>query len=154
MSFLDKLVPEKQNCQFALKFGTSTNSNLQNSVAPFSFSVLDGKHLFWTNLVQKFKIFSLNWNLVPRIIRICGIQRRSSLFYVLHLKHPFWENLVSKIKIVSLSRNLLLSLIRICRLQWCCSLFLFYIGNIYFGKLRRTKRDYCLCDITRVVTLK
>ena len=28
-----------QNCQFELKFGTSTNSNMQNSIVVFTFSV-------------------------------------------------------------------------------------------------------------------
>ena len=48
-----------QNCQFKLKFGTYTNSNMQNPLV-FLFSVLDGKHSFWANLVQKIKIVSLS----------------------------------------------------------------------------------------------
>ena len=50
---------KNQNCQFKLKFGTYNNSNMQNPVA-FLFSVLDGKHPFWANLVQKIKIVSLS----------------------------------------------------------------------------------------------
>ena len=35
-----------QSCQFQLKFGTKTNSNQQNSMVVFIFSVWDGKHFF------------------------------------------------------------------------------------------------------------
>ena len=41
MHFLGKLGPKNQNCQFKLKFGTKTNSNMQNSIAMFTFSVFD-----------------------------------------------------------------------------------------------------------------
>ena len=44
------------------------------------FSVLDRKYPFWRNLVQKIKIVSLSWNLVPRLIRICIIQHWCFLF--------------------------------------------------------------------------
>ena len=79
-SFLGKFGPKNQNCQFKLKFGTSTNSNMQNSVVVFTFSVLDQKQPFWVNLVQKMKIISSSWNLEPTLIRICRIQWRCSLF--------------------------------------------------------------------------
>ena len=59
-AFLDKLRAKNQNCQFKLKFGTPTNSNMQNAMALFTFSVLDRKHPFWANLVQKFKLVSLS----------------------------------------------------------------------------------------------
>ena len=58
--FLDKLSPKNQNCQFKLKFGTNTKLYLQNSMALFTFSVLDRKYYFWTNLVQKIKLFTLS----------------------------------------------------------------------------------------------
>ena len=35
--------PKNQNVKFKLKFGTYTNSNMQNSMALFTFSVLDMK---------------------------------------------------------------------------------------------------------------
>ena len=53
ISSLDKLGPKNQNYQFKLKFGTSTDLNIQNSMALFTLSVLDQKHAFWANLVQK-----------------------------------------------------------------------------------------------------
>ena len=39
--------------------------------------------LFWVNLVQKIKIISLSWNLVPILIRICRVQWWCWLFLVL-----------------------------------------------------------------------
>ena len=43
----DKFGQKNQNCQFKLKFGTSTNLNMQNLMALFTFPVLDGKHPFF-----------------------------------------------------------------------------------------------------------
>ena len=80
LTFWVKLSLKNQNCQFELKFGNKTNVNMQNKMALFTFSVLDGKHPFRGNLVQKIKIFSLSWNLVPRLIQICRIKWHCSLF--------------------------------------------------------------------------
>ena len=44
--FLGKFSPETQNYQFKLKFCTQTNSNMQNSMVMFIFSVFDWKYLF------------------------------------------------------------------------------------------------------------
>ena len=98
----------------------------------FTFSVLDWKHPFWANLVQKIKIVSLSWNLVPRIIRIRRIQWGCSFFFVLEGKHSFWANLVQQIKVVRLSLNSVPRLTLICRTQWWCSLFLFYTKTPFF----------------------
>ena len=130
--FLGKFGKKNQNCQLKLKFGTCTNSNVQNSVVMFTFSVFNWNYPFWANLVQKIKIVSLSWNLVPKLIRKYRIQWHCSFFFVLVRKHPFWANLVQKIKLVSLSWNLVPRLIRICRTQWCCSRFLFNIVNNLF----------------------
>ena len=59
-SLLGKFGQKNQNCQFKLKFGTETNSNMQNSMAPLIVSVLDWKHPFWANLVKKIKIICLS----------------------------------------------------------------------------------------------
>ena len=67
-------------CHFKLTLGTYINSNMQNSIVVFNFSVLKWKHLFWANLVQKIKLVNLNQNLVPILIRICGIQWWCLLF--------------------------------------------------------------------------
>ena len=65
---------EKKNCQFSLKFGTKNNSNMQNSMAMFTFSVFDQNYSFLANLVHKIKIFSLSWTLLARLIPVCKIQ--------------------------------------------------------------------------------
>ena len=140
-----KFGPKNQYCQFKLKFGSKTNSNMQNWMVMLTFSVFDRKHPFWVNLVEKSKIVSLSWNLVSRLIQIWRNQWWCSLFLFLSRKHPFWTNLVQKMKIVSLSWNMIFRLIWICRIQWWCSLFLFQTRNILF---------YCLCDHMVVETLK
>ena len=57
--FLGKFGPENQNCQLKLKFGTKTNSNMQNSMVMFAFSAFNHNYPFWANLVQKSKIVCL-----------------------------------------------------------------------------------------------
>ena len=84
ISFLEKYGPKSQNYQFKLKFGAYTNSNMQNSIAVFTFFVFDQKCPFWINFVQKIKIISLSWNLVLTPIRICRIQWCCSLFLFLN----------------------------------------------------------------------
>ena len=57
-------------------------------------------------------------------------------------KYQFWGNLVQKIKIICLKWKLVPRLIRICRLEWSCLLFLFYIKNIFLGKLGSKNQNY------------
>ena len=102
----------------SLKFATETNLNMQNSMVMFTFSDLKLEYPFWVNLVQKIKIVPLSWNLVPRLIWICRIQRCGSFYLCYGWKYPFWANLVQKIEFVLLSQNLVPTLIRICRIQW------------------------------------
>ena len=68
--FLGKFCPKNQNCQSILKFGTWTNSNMQDSMAMFNFSAFDWNYPIWANLVQIIKIVRLSRNLVLRLIRI------------------------------------------------------------------------------------
>ena len=56
--FLAKFGPQNQNSRFKLKFGTYTNSNMQNSMVMFIYFVFDDKQPFWANLVQNIKIIS------------------------------------------------------------------------------------------------
>ena len=63
-----------------LKPGTKTDSNMQNSMAMFTFSALDRKYPIWANLTQKVKIVKFSWNLVPRLIRICRMKWQCSPF--------------------------------------------------------------------------
>ena len=101
----------------------------------FTFLVFTKKYPFWANLVPKFKIAHLNWNLVPNLNPVCRIQWCISFFSVLNWIYVFWVNLVQKIKIVSLNWNLVRRLIRIYRIHWRCSLYLFQTGNTLFVKL-------------------
>ena len=71
----------------------------------------------------KFKIVSLNWNLVPRPIWICKNQWRC--FFVFYRNYSFWANLIQKIKIVCVNWNLVPILIWIGGIQWCRSFYLF-----------------------------
>ena len=52
---------------------------MQNSMMLFIFSFSTG-NTFWGNLVQKIEIVSLQWNLIPRLIRTFRIQWWRSLF--------------------------------------------------------------------------
>ena len=133
--FLGKFGWKNQNCQSKRKIGTYSNFNIQNSMVIFTFSVFDWKYPFWANLVQKIKVISLSWNLVPTLIRICRIEWWCSLFFIFGRKYPVWDNLVQKIKIVSLRCNLIPKLIRICWIQWCCSVVLFSNGKALLGQI-------------------
>ena len=55
-SFLAKI----QNFQLKLKYGAQTNWKMQNSMLVLNFSVLNQKHSFWPNLVNKIKTVSLS----------------------------------------------------------------------------------------------
>ena len=52
-----KFVPKNCNCQFKLKIGTYTNSNMKNSLVMFIFCVFDRKYTFFGNFFQKSKFF-------------------------------------------------------------------------------------------------
>ena len=101
--FLGKFDPKNENCWSKLKFGTQTNSNMQNSVV--MFSVFYQKYPFWINLLKKIKIVSLSWNLVPILIWIRRIQRWYSFFPFCTENTFFGANLVQKIRIVGLTNS-------------------------------------------------
>ena len=84
--FWTNLVQKVKIVSLSWNLRISSNSNMQNSMALFTFSVSDRIHPSWASLVQKIKIVSLSWNSVPRLIRIYKIQWWCSLFY---RKHPF-----------------------------------------------------------------
>ena len=67
-------------CQLLLKFGSLTNWNMQNSMdVHFCCFPLEIPS-FLSNLVQKFKIVSLIWNLTLVLTRICKMLWWWSLF--------------------------------------------------------------------------
>ena len=59
--FLSKFGQIYQNCRFKMKFSIQTNSNMLNlMVMMFTFSAVDQKYPFWTNLPKKSKLFASN----------------------------------------------------------------------------------------------
>ena len=54
--FLGKFGPKNQKCQFKLKFGTRTNSDMQNLLVMFTFSVFDGKYFVGQVWLKKLKL--------------------------------------------------------------------------------------------------
>ena len=53
--FVKNLV-KTENCQFKLKFGTLTNSDMQNSIVMFTFSLFNQKYLFGQIWSKKLKL--------------------------------------------------------------------------------------------------
>ena len=68
--FLTKFASKNQNCLFKMKFGNWTKSNTLNSTVMLKLFYLERKYPFWVNLVQKFKIVCLRWNLVQKLFQI------------------------------------------------------------------------------------
>ena len=72
-----------------------------------------------------------------------GVQTNSNMphlmvIFICHAldsKYSFWTNLVRKIRFVCLRWNLLTGLISMRWIRWWCSNFLFWTGNILFGKI-------------------
>ena len=96
--FLGKFGPKNKNYQFILKFGTWTNSNMQNSMVMFNFSPFYWNYPFWANLVQLIKFVHLSWNLVLRLIRIRSIRMNNSMVHLIcfMLEIPFLSKLGPK----------------------------------------------------------
>ena len=88
-----------QNYLFKMKFIISTNSNIQNSMVMFPFSVFDGKYPFWEKMVQKIKIVSLSLNLVPRLIWIYRKLSGDVHFFRFRPEIPFLGKFDPKIQI-------------------------------------------------------
>ena len=94
------------------------------------FTFFVRKYPFWVNLVSKFKIVFLQWNLILWLIRICREVNGDVNFLRFRPKSSFWTNLVPKCKFVCVMGKLA---VRKCRMQWWSSLFPFSIGNTLFG---------------------
>ena len=131
---LGKFGPKIRNCQFKLKFGTSTNSNMQNSVVEFTLYFLS-EIPFLGKFGQKFQ--NCQFKLKFGTSTDSNMQNSVVLFIfsVFDWKYPLWVNLAQKIKVVSLSLNLVPRRIRICRIQRWCSLSLFSTRNTPFGQI-------------------
>ena len=65
---------------------------MQKSMVVFTLSVIDRKLPFWANLVQKPKIVSLSWHLVPRLTRICNVELNGAVrFLYFRPETPFLD---------------------------------------------------------------
>ena len=130
-----------QNYQFKLKFGTKTNSNMQNSIVMFNFLVFDRKYLFWGKFAPKNQNYQFRLKLGgwPN----SNIQNSMVLFtfFVFDRKYSFWPNLVQIVNIVSLRWNLIPTIMQISRIQWRYSLFSFLIKNSLFGQIWSKKSE-------------
>ena len=61
--FWTNLIQKTKIVSFKLKFGTKTNSNMQNSMVVFTFFVFYRKHPYWRTKVKKSAIFvPANWS--------------------------------------------------------------------------------------------
>ena len=99
----------------------------------FTFFVLDWEHLFWANLVWKFKIVCLSWILGPRLIPISKFRSWYLPFFIFRLAIIFFGKFSSKnSKVFCLRWNLLAELTRKCGIWWSYSVFLFLIKNTIF----------------------
>ena len=78
--FLKKHNSNFHNFPFQLKFVTENNSNMQNSMVLFIFLCLDWKFSLWVNLIQKMKIVTFWWNLVPRLNLVAELNGRMHFF--------------------------------------------------------------------------
>ena len=88
-------------------------------------------------MVQKVKIVSFSWNLVPKIVRRCRIQYSMVVFIssVFDRKYQFWSNLVEKAKTVGSSWNSVPGRIQIGRIQWLYSISLFRPKTPFSGEM-------------------
>ena len=91
---------------------------MQDSLVMFTSPFLTGDTNFWENLVPKFEIVSLSWNLAPRLIRIWRTQWRYLFFFVFDWKYFSWGCFFQKSKIAYWSWNLEPRLIRIYITWW------------------------------------
>ena len=55
--FSGEIWSENENCQFELKIGTQTTSNMKNSIVMFIFHVFDWKYHFFGNLFPNINFF-------------------------------------------------------------------------------------------------
>ena len=90
-----KVDAKNLNSQFKSKLGAYTYSNIQSLMMMFTFTLFNQKDALWAYLIQKIKIASLSWNLVPRLIWIWWIQGWSSLF-VLSRRNTLFGQICSK----------------------------------------------------------
>ena len=93
------------------------NVNMLISMVMLTFPVWNYKYPFWANLVQKNKIVSLRWNLLP-------IQLEADIYFSYSRPEvSYLEKFSPKIKIDWLRLSLILELLLICWIRYYCSFF-------------------------------
>ena len=127
---------------------------MQNSMVVFTFSVLDRKYPFRTNLVNlgdltpKFKTVCSKWNLVPRLIRICRIQWQFSFFQVLTRNTLFGQMWYKKPKSPVWAEMSLRKIPYFHLISWCGNFARNYVETVPFHKIEEVRRN---CSIFRSV---
>ena len=97
--FLGKVGPKIQNWQFKLKFGTYTNSKIQNSVLMFTFFDFTQEILFLSKFDSKKQNCQFKLEIiVPILIGICRTKWWCLLFPFSTGKTLFWVNFVPQIQ--------------------------------------------------------
>ena len=132
-SVLGNLVPKNQNCQFKLKFGTKTSSNMQNLMMLFISSILYWKYNFGANLVQKIKIVT-----EAEICYLDSLEYKElngSFFLISYRKYLFRGNFFHIFHFVCWIWNLGGRLIWICRIQYSMEILTFSFFRLEIGFL-------------------
>ena len=77
-----------------MKFGTKTNSNVQNSMVMFTFSVFDQKYPFLGKLVAKLQNYFFKGKFGTYTDSNVQNLMLMLTFSVFALKYPFWTKLL------------------------------------------------------------
>ena len=98
---MGKFGPKNQNYQLKLKFGTCTNSDIQNSMVIFTFSVFDRESTFF----GKFGPKNQNYQSKLKFGTYSNSNMQNSMamftFFVFGRKYPVWANLIQIVNIYS-----------------------------------------------------
>ena len=107
---------------------------MQNSMMLLTIFVFEWRYLFWANLVQKVKIISWIWNLVPRLIRICRIQWWCSLFLLLIRNTLFGQIWSKKLKLSVQGETWYLNKFKYAEFNDAVHFFRFWPETPFLGK--------------------
>ena len=115
---------------------------MQNSMVMFIFFVFDRKYPFWANLVQKVKIISWSWNLVPTLIQICRIQLWCSLFLFLSGNTLFGQIWSKKLKFLFQAEIWYLHEFEHAEFNGGVHFFCFWVEMLFLGKFGPKSQNY------------
>ena len=117
--FVGKIWSKILNCQFKLKFGIYTDLNMQNLMLVFIFFWYSLKILFLPNLVQKIKIVTFSWNLLPRRIWSGALH-----FFCFCCKYLFAVNFI-------LEAEICYQKFEVCRIDKLVTFFEFWADTLF-----------------------